>query len=130
MGHLAVAGGEGAEGERLARLHAHRPEVDIALLRQHLLDDVVVAARDAGGGDEHVGVQPLADLRRERIDGVRGDPQRPRDAAALSHHRRDAVGVAVVDLAGLDRLAWLQQLVAGREDGDDWPADHPHRRLA
>ena len=47
MGHSTIAGAQCAEGEWLARAHIDGPEVYVAFLRQHKLDDIKIAARDA-----------------------------------------------------------------------------------
>ena len=47
---------QGAEGERLARLHGHPPELDPAQGGQHLLHEVVVPHGDPTAGDDGVGI--------------------------------------------------------------------------
>src|SRR6478752_5375164 len=77
--HLEMTVGEGFAGA-----HVDGPEADVALTGEDFLDDVEVASRDAGGGDEHVGVgQRLMDAGGEGFDGVAGDLEDARDAAAV-----------------------------------------------
>ena len=117
---LAAGAAEGAEGEWLAGLHLDGPEADFALVGEDGLDDVEVAAGDAGGGDEHVGVgEGFVDTGGQRLDGVAGDIEDLRDAAEAADLGGEREGVGVVDLAGRERLAGAEQLVARAEDGDD-----------
>ena len=123
----AVGSGEAAEGEGLAGPHADRPEVDLALAGEDLLDDVVVAAGNAGGGDDEVGAgNGLVDLVGEGVEGVADDAEGDGEAAEFEDGGGQAVGVAVVNLAGLGGLAGAEELVAGGEDGDGGVADDGH----
>ncbi len=61
-------------------------------------------------------------LGSEILDRVAGDAEVKRLAAGLGRQGAQAGGVAVVDLPRRRLLARLEQLVAGREDGDDGAA--------
>ena len=81
--------------EGAARLHGHLPEVDASDLAQHALDEVVVADRDAAGGEHDVrragGLRAGARGGRSRTSGTmpRSSGSAP---GALDHRRRARSG--------------------------------------
>ena len=71
-------------------------------------------------------VERLAHLRAQRIRVVGHDAEAARLAAQLAHGVGEDLRVRVVDARRLHRLAGRDDLVAGREDGDDRPAPDVH----
>src|SRR5881397_1907077 len=86
-----------AKGQGLARLHGYGPEVDLTFAGQHILDHVIIAPRHAGRGDDHVGVEALADFRGKRFDRVLRYAEQFGDAAIPRNKRSDARRIAIVD---------------------------------
>src|SRR5690242_11513830 len=82
---------EQARGQRLARLQPHPPEVDIALLRQNLLDEVIVADRDTTRGQDEVGGSRLIELRADLIGAVARNAE-PDWLPSGAQYRRNQVG--------------------------------------
>ena len=86
-----------AEALRLAGLHRDRAEPH-ALGRQRRLDHVVVALRDAAGGDDDVGADQLVVQRLEERGRLVGDDADPvGDRAGAADRGGEQEGVAVVD---------------------------------
>ena len=85
---------------------------------EHVEDQVALADRAAAGEHEHVFLQAFVDRARQVVDRVGRGAVRHRDAAVLGDDRREREPVDVVDLAGRERLAGFDDLVAGRENGD------------
>ena len=73
------------EGERLPRLHAHPPEVNLPLLCEYLFHYVEVAHRDTPGDDKEVNalLDSVANHIPDLSIAIRGDPKRNRLAAVL-----------------------------------------------
>ena len=113
--------------ERPARLHRHLPEVDAPDLAQHALDEVVVADRDAAGGEHDVRrAGGLEEALAEALADVGHDAEVERLGAGCLDHAAEREAVRVVDLPGSTGLARLHHLVAGGEQGDARPPVHPH----
>ena len=114
-----------ADRERAPRLHRHLPEVDASDLAQHALDEVVVADRDAAGGEHDVRrAGGLEQALAEALAHVGHDAEVERLGAGSLDHAAEREAVRVVDLPGSPRLARLHHLVAGGEQGDARPAVH------
>ena len=77
-----------AEGQRLARLRGDAPEAALhAELVLHLLDEVVLADRDAAGGDDHVVLERRGEQPPRLVEVVAGDAR-----AGRARRRRPAPG--------------------------------------
>ena len=114
----------GAEPRRAAGAQRDAPEdlVDAERL-QRRLDVVVGTDRDAAGEDEHVG---LLERRGDRLAGLRLGVGHHAGAqhlrAGLRRQRGERRGVGVVQLAGAERLAGRDELVAGGQHDETRPA--------
>jgi hypothetical protein len=103
---------------RLARLHGHGDEVDLAALAQHCLDDVVDPHADPAGGDDDVdlGGQPVQ--QRAHLVGVVADaPPVCRVPTCRVDEGSEQVAVGIVDLPRLQRFSRGNELGTGRDDG-------------
>ena len=110
------------QADRLARLErdAVRDDAGIAQFGDDAIRQIARALARAAGEQHDVGdlervLQPLA----QRGHVVVGDAQPHRLAAELAHGIGEHLGVRVVDLRRLHRLAGRDDFVAGGEDGDD-----------
>jgi hypothetical protein len=116
---------DAARGEGTPRLHRHLPEVDAARLLEHRLDEIVVAHRDAPGGQDHVGVLGGAEEADvELVELVRHDAVVHRLRARRLHQAAQGEAIGVEDLPGFADGPRLGDLVARREDGHARPLPH------
>ena len=76
-------------------------------------------ARATGEDDDVATLERVLELFPEGGHVVVGNPEALRLAAELSHRIREHLGVRVVDSCRLHRLARSDDLVTGRENGDD-----------
>ena len=114
-----MRGADAAHGERPPRLHGDLPEIDAARLLEHGLDEVVIANRDAAGGEHDVGVLGRSQQARVELAELVGHD-------AVVHHRGARVldettereAVRVVDLSRLADASGLGHFVPRGEDGD------------
>ena len=114
------------EGDGLARPHVHEPEMLLGAQRgQRGLDVIVLAHRDARGGDEEVGAQPPGEPGLDLVLPVTGHAEIQRLGARRADLRHQRVGVGVRDLAGPDRGAQVRHLVPGGENPHHAAAGSP-----
>ena len=122
---------EATEGDRLAGLDAHLPEMDFADLGEHLLDQIVIANRNAAAGDDEIEAAIGPSLACGPRLGPIGEAasflkQCPQGIGLVAHRTAvDRLGaeranlqqrgepVGFVDLTGLQGLAGGDQSVAG-----------------
>jgi hypothetical protein len=105
------------EGERSARLHADPPEPHLAAEpREHALDPVAVADRDAAGRDHGVTLERLAQPLRDRPRLVGSDAEIDRRGARVSDRGLQAVAVRADDAAVVLEAVGLHELVPRRDD--------------
>ena len=110
------------EGQRLARLDRHAPEVHPTDRREGVLDQVVRADRHAARRHHHVRRRdPLPEQPDHLVRGVGRNPQADDVRAGIGRLCRDRDRVAVRDLGGAERLAGRHQLVARGKDRDARP---------
>ena len=92
----------------------------------HLLDEVVVAHRDAARRDDHVVLERRGQQAPRLVQVVARDAQQDRVGAGGEHLAVRREGVGVADLPRLERPAGRDELAAGGEDRDARPARDAH----
>ena len=105
--------------------HRDLPERDLATAGQQVLGEVGVADADAAAGQHHVGTRDgLVQRGRQGFGVVAHQPEVDHLDVQALERAHQAVAVAVVDAAGVQRLAERAQLVAGGEQRHPQPAHH------
>ena len=94
-----LAGPQYTERQRFGWTHSYRPEVNLTVASQDILDHIVVALRDASRRYEHVGIETLSQLGIHGVQVVAGDSEQLRDAAVAEYAGGDGVAVGIVNLA-------------------------------
>ncbi|CAM2158131.1 hypothetical protein PT2222_40130 [Paraburkholderia tropica] len=112
------AGPDAAERQRAARAHGEAPERDVAERLQLGAREIGFADRDAARGEHDVGARGgLFERGGERVGLVAHHAEIDGLDIQAAQHRAERVAVAVVDAAGVERLAGRAQFVAGRKEG-------------
>jgi hypothetical protein len=90
-----------------------------AALGERLLDQIVLARRDAPGEEQEIaGFLRTVEQRSEVVEAVAGDAEARRFAARECHMGGEAIAIGVADLMELGFGVDLDEFVAGREDRD------------
>ena len=113
------------ERRRLARLDRDAVKDHLAARGDRVDDEIALADRAAAGKDDEVGVARTASSAAISASIVScAGAVRLGDAAVRRDDRAERKAVDVVDLAGRERPARLDDFVAGREDRDARPRVH------
>ena len=113
------------EREGLSRLDRYLPEVDVGVSLQHHLGHVVIAHRDAPGGDDHVGLSRPRERLPQHVRMVGDDAQVDRLNPGILEKREQHRPVGVPDRPRLETLCLGRgQLVTRRHECHPWALEH------
>ena len=115
------------DGHRPSRAHGDAPEQHLAQFGHHALGVIGLADADAARGDDRIGTgRGLREGLAQRGRVIAHHAQIDGFHSQALQHAPDGVAVAVVDAAGVQRLADRAQFVAGGKEGHAQAAPQRH----
>src|SRR5205823_7316156 len=109
-----------SESDRFAWSHINAPEVDLPLLLHNVFHQIKVTNGDATAGENKIIGEGLGELFTQTFGSIASDAEAMWLCTCLAYCCFKQITVAVANLAGAQRLIYLNDLVACTQNGYSW----------